>query len=199
MAASRPPAGTQWARFVMYMAGDMKEWSMDFWYSVTSGTISPTTDIKAVTTAVYSSLSAGIKNVLCTQDWSRGCIGYFNDGSGTIGTEHYQIVGGTISDQSLPEDVAVIVRKQTANLAKGGQGRWYFSMIAEQFVNGSYLTNDGITAYETCAVVFKTATTAGGLTLSPAHFSPKLNILIPIVNDPVVGLLGTRRKRRGPF
>jgi hypothetical protein len=65
------------------------------------------------------------------------------------------------------------------------------------------LNGSGIGDWQAFAVALKTAVTytatTGSVTLSPAHFSPFTGVLYPIVNTPVIGLLGTRRRRRGPF
>lgn len=198
--SSRPPLGTSWVLFKVFGQGDMKEFQNDFWYSVSSGSVSPGFDYHGMIGAFYGALSAVWKNALTLETALRGAIGYFNDGTGTIGAEYYLTVVGTQTDTPLPEDVSAIVRKQTADLRPGGQGRWYFSMVPESTTDGSYLTPTGISStYAPLAVQLKAAVTHSGVTLSPAHWSEKLNALIPLNDTPVVGLLGTRRRRRGPF
>lgn len=197
--ASRPAPGTAWALFKFFLQGDMKEFQTDFWYSISSGSVSPGYNYNAACNAVYAALVPDWKTILTPLTTIRGCIGYFNDGTGTLGAEYYQNTIGTLTDTPLPEDVTAIVRKQTANVMRGGQGRFRFGMIGESLTSGSYLVPGGITAMQPFAIAIKTAVTSGGVTFSPAHFSPKLNLLLAMQDTPVVGLLGTARRRRGPF
>jgi len=195
---SRPAAG-QWARFVVYGLGDMKEFSNDFWFSISAGSLAPPFNYNACLLAWYNSITTPWAAILTPGTTLRGAYGEFNDGTGTNTTNVYSNVSGTLSGTPMPEDVAAIVRKETANLTKSGKGRWFFSMLNQLLTVGSYLDSTGITNMDALAVGCKTATTYGGATLSPAHFSRKTGLLYPLTDTPVVGLLGTKRRRRGPF
>lgn len=199
MPSTRPPLGVVWALFRVFGTGDMKEFSNEFWYSISSGSFGPTYNFNGAIQQFYNAITPDWSSALTTGVTLRGAIGYFNDGTGTTGSEYYNNVVGTQTGASNPEDVAVVVRKKTSNMSKPGSGRWYFSEPAQADTVGSYLDSSGITNWALLAVQLKTAFTYSGVTFSPAHFSKKLAILLPIAETPVVGLLGTRRRRRGPF
>jgi len=196
---SRPTGGTSWARFTLYGIGDLKEFSNIFWYSVTSGSFLPTTNYQAICAAFYAMLTTPLIVPVSLTYTYRGVIGEFNDGAGTTGVEYYQNVLGTAVTDPLPEDVAVVVRKKTANTTRDGSGRWYFAGTTSADTIGSYLNSTGISDWQGVAVAAKSVVSAGSIVLSPAHFSPKTGLLYPILETPVVALLGTRRRRRGPF
>jgi hypothetical protein len=200
---SRPLPGTAYARFVEYGASDQKEFSNDYWYSVTAGTFDPSND--GVTAgAAFITLISNAHVAVLSVEWNlRGVNVELSDGALAIGTPVYSANPGVVSGPPIPGDVAAIVRKETTTPGKVGRGRWYFAGVPQAFNDGSYLTGGGYAAYQTFAVKLKTALNftgvLGAVTLSPAHFSRKTRLLYPIHNDPVVSLLGTKRKRRGPF
>jgi hypothetical protein len=197
--ASRPSPGTSWARFVLYQQGDIKEFSNDFWYSITAGSVTPPYDYFS---AIGAFLAAIVPALVACQAGSiivRGAYGEFNDGTGTIGVDNYSSSTGGGVDAPIPEDVALIVQKITSTLSRSARGRWYFTGIDSSQVNGSYLQLPIPTIFQTLATALKTAFTSGSVTFSPAHFSPNTGLLYPITDTPIVALLGTKRRRRGPF
>lgn len=196
---SRPAPGTQWARIVVYGTADVKEFSNDFWYSISAGSLVPPYAYATALLAIYTELTTPWILALSNTITLRGAYGEFNDGAGTATTNIYVSQLGVLSPEPVPEDVAVVVRKQTANLTPSGKGRWYFAGTPNTGVIGSYLTGGQLTLWQALAVAAKTAVTSGGVTFAPAHFSRKTRLLYPITDDPVVALLGTRRRRRGPF
>lgn len=200
---SRPAPGTAYVRAAMYASADMKEMQNDYWYSVSSGSVDPSLDGTAIGTALRLNMVAEWGNVMPSTAIYRGLAVEVSDGTLTIGTDVYLTYPGSQLDQPAPEDVSVIVQKQTTHPGKAGRGRWYFGQFARGFIEGSYLSTAGRTLFEALAVKLKSpvtvVATGGSITLSPAHFSPKTGMLYPIHNDPVIGLLGTSRRRRGPF
>lgn len=196
---SRPPAGIDWVRAIVFGLGDLKEFSNDFWFSVSAGSISSGYNYHGASQAIYTGLTTAWQPAITTSTTLRGVQVEYNDGTGTVSDDFYDSVSGTGIGNTVPEDVAVIVRKRTANHTASGKGRWYFCGAGTADCNGSYLNSSGITDWQAAAIGFKTAITFGGVTFSPAHFSAKTGLLYPIVDTPVVGLLGTRRRRRGPF
>lgn len=202
MASSRPGVGTVWVRMVVYYLLDMKEASDVFWFSVSSGSI-PTADLRHASAGdMYHTYMPTWSACVGTHVTFRGCYVEWNDGVGTQGVDWYEDVTGTLISDPMPEDVAVVVQKITAVPQPYARGRWYFAGAGQVDVKGSYLNGGGITDWQNFAIVLKgtvTPISAGGLILSPAHFSPHTQQLYPIVDTPVVALLGTRRRRRGPF
>lgn len=196
---SRPLPGTQWARFVAHGRLDQKTFSNDFWYSVTSGSISSTTPFHAVAAAWWAAMTSPWADAITTSTTLLGVTAYFNDGTGTFGIKYYNSVPGTGIGDTLPEDVAVVIQKLTADFAKAGKGRFFFSGAGVGDTTGSYLNSSGITDWQAFAVQIKSGFVTSGLTLSPAHFEPSTGLLKPIVDTPVISLLGTQRRRKGNF
>lgn len=197
--SSRPPAGTDWVRMQVWGRGDQKEFSNDLWFSLTSGSFSPGYDYHGACQAFFTAFKTAWQPAFSTEWLLRGVTGTFNNGAGSLESRYYQTVLGGDVTLALPGDVALVVSKTTANFAPGGKGRWYWTGVGQSEVDGSYLVAPTPTIFTTFAIMLKTAFTSGGITFSPAHFSPKLNMLLPIIDTPVTALLGTTRRRRGPF
>jgi hypothetical protein len=200
---SRPMPGTAYVRAAVYGLDDQKEFSVDFWYSVSSGTVTPDQDSVTIATAINGAVTMPWAATVDSATTFRGTYAEVSNGSEVVGGDWYQTQTGTLAGGPSPADIAVIVRKLTAQPGKTGRGRWYFPCPDVSLFSGSYLNSTGIAAYTTLAIACKTAITitayAGSVVLSPAHFSRKNRLLYPITNDPVVALLGTKRRRRGPF
>lgn len=196
---SRPNPGIEWAKFILMNTADGKEWGTDFWFSVSAGAITASTNFAAITSAFYTLIATQMANVTPTTNTVIGCFAYFNDGTGTYGIKHYENTPGVNSTAVMPEDVAALVRKEVAGFHNYQKGRWFFSNVSQNLCDGSYLSAAGLATYVPLAIACKTAVTAGTLTLSPAHFAPKTGLLYPIVDTPVISLLSTQRKRRGRF
>lgn len=195
---SRPLAG-DWILYRCYGYQDQKEWSMDFWYSVFSGT--PSTSWNAVTaaTAFQTAINTPLLNVLSSNAGVIGGEMWYNFGTGVIGTPVYLDNVGTAGSSPIPEDVAVVIQKITQSAGKQNRGRWYVPGIDGANIIGSYLSIAGIGNYQTLAIAFKASVSDQGLVYAPAHFNRVDGILVPLHDDPVVALLGTRRKRRFRF
>lgn len=202
MAGSRPIA-TPWVRATIYGKGDMKEFSNDFWFVVTAGTLNAAIDGTAAGVAIYSAYSALMSAPLVDTVVLRGIYTEIADGTSVVGTDYYQQVNGLDTSTGIPEDVAVVVRKLTGLPGKPNRGRWYFTQQAFDQIDGSYLSPTGTASYQALAsalnvpIVF--AGTGGSVTIQPAHFNRVTQTLHAIVASPFVTLLGTRRRRRGPF
>lgn len=183
----------------IFGAQDQKEFSNEFWYSISSGSPPGSWDRHAAAGVFYNAIGTAMIATMTAAAKLIGCEFYYNDGTGTLGVDYYSTLTPSGILEGVPEDIAVVVQKLTANVTKKGRGRWYFAGIGSTFVANSYLTTGGVTAYQALAVVLKAAQTDQGITYSPAHFSPGLGILIPITDTPVVNLLATRRRRRFGF
>jgi hypothetical protein len=195
---SRPTTGP-WGLLIIRGASDQKEWSNDFWFSISAGTPSGSWNQLNAAQAILAALTANFFDALQQNSKVLGATFYYNDGVGTIGVDYYATVDGLDVGDPLPEDIAVVVQKITANTTREGRGRWYVTGIPASSLTGSYLNSSGIALYATVATDWKTAITDQGVTWSPAHFSPSTGLLYPITNTPVIALIGTRRRRRFGF
>jgi hypothetical protein len=183
----------------IYGTQDQKEFSNEFWYTISAGSPPSNWDQHAAAGALYSAIGTPLVATMSSGCTLLGCEFYYNNGSGTLGVDYYSKLTDSLSIAGIPEDVAVVVQKITANATKQGRGRWYFAGVGVTLIANSYLTSSGITAYQALATQLKTAVTDQGVTYSPAHFSPGLGMLLPLVDCPVVALLATRRRRRFGF
>jgi hypothetical protein len=183
----------------IYGSQDQKEFSNEFWYSISAGSPGSMWDQHAAAGAFYSAIGTPLIATMCGTCKLIGCEMYYNDGTGTVGAAYYSTLTNSSVFSGIPEDVAVVIQKLTTNTTKKGRGRWYFAGVGVTEVNDSYLNSTGITNYQALAVQLKTAVTDQSITYSPAHFSPQLGTLIPLKDTPVVALLATRRRRRFGF
>ena len=193
----RPPG--PWGCVRVYGTQDQKEFSNEFWYSISAGTPGSTWDQHAAAGAFYTAIGTAMIATMNSSCTLLGCDFLYNDGTGTIGVDYYSKLTNSLAFAGIPEDVAVVVQKITANTTKKGRGRWYFAGVGITELTDSYLNATGMTNYQALAVALKTAVTDQGVTWSPAHYSPQLNTLIPLKDCPVVALLATRRRRRFGF
>jgi hypothetical protein len=194
---SRPPG--IWALLRIFGAQDQKEFSNEFWYSISAGSPPSSWDRHAAAGVLYNAIASPLLATMSANCSLKGAEFYYNDGTGTLGVDYYQTHNSSAILSGIPEDVAVVVQKLTTNTTKKGRGRWYFAGVATGFVQDSYLNSGGITSYQALAVQLKTAVTDQTITYSPAHYSPGLNMLFPIADTPVIALLATRRRRRFGF
>jgi hypothetical protein len=193
-----PPGVWGRARVFCYM--DQKEFSNEYYYTVSAGGPIPVTwDPYAAATAFNSAIAVPLRVLMGSNVGTVGTQFTYNDGTGSSATDYYSKVASVSSSLAIPEDASVVVQKKTGNHTRGGSGRWYFSGVDRVNVGGSYLTTSGVNAWQAFAVALKTAVVDQGITWSPAHFSKKLGLLLPIINTPVISLLGTRRRRRFIF
>lgn len=201
---SRPAAGVEYVYCKVYGTSDQKEFSNEFWYSVSSGALAPPLDGAIVATTIYTTLCGPWLEVLNQLALLRGIYCELSDGSVVIGTPFYQDQQGQeMSTDYLPGDVAAVVQKITAHPGKTGRGRWYFSCVGVDLATNSYINPSGMTLFQSLSLTARTNITvtgaSGPIVLAPAHFSPTDGLLYPILQAPVVALLGTKRRRRGPF
>lgn len=192
------PTNALWARSIVYGRLDQKEWSNDFWYLIDSAPLPfwSHSTAAAANFAVTANLMAAVMPMAAT---ILGVQLYVHYAGGTVGTPYYDTINGAISGGYLPEELAVIVRKQTATVTPDGKGRWYFTCIPQSYVTGSYLNDAGITAYGGLGLQLWPQYSDQGITYTPANFSPTTGLLYPLVACEAVSLLGTRRRRRFRF
>lgn len=193
----RPPG--VWALATLFSRLDQKEMSNEFWFKLSAAPVLATWNGVLAADGLFTYLTNPLQNLTPTQIKFVGVNLLVNDGTGTIGFQGYGTVGGTVSGGYLPEDVSVIVQKDTASFMKGETGRWYFSGVPDAYANGSYLSVLGETTWLAQAPSLLSTFVDQTITYTPAHFSPKNNTLNAIVAIGAVPLLGTRRRRRFRF
>lgn len=192
------PTG-QWVRMEVYFAGQEKQWSNVFWYTVSGGSIASPYDLYAATNDLFTSMLSALQGIMLTTYTIRGCYCVFNDGVGSFGIDDYTGGSGLVSGTKVPEDLAIVVQKISALYTSDGRGRWYFSGFPATFVNGSYLAIASNTPLATLITALLTPVVSGGVTFNPAVFSNTLSALNNVISINPIALLGTQRKRRTRF
>jgi hypothetical protein len=203
MAHSRPVGGLPWVRAAIYGFGDQKEFSNDFWFNVTAGTLDPAVDGLVTAGAIYDYLGPLIRAVMSEEHLHRGINCEINNGSYTVGTDKYADIFGTQEAAAIPFDDSVVVQKICGLAGKANRGRWYFTGIADTFVTGSYINDSGVASFqalaEGCHTPITVTASGGAATLTPAHLNRQTGALHAILSSPWIRLVGTKRSRRGPF
>lgn len=195
---ARPPG--IWALAQLYSLQDQREMSNDFWFHLSAAPDLNAWDGRLAAINLHLALTNALVPVTAVSVKFLGVDLLVSDGTGTVGYAGYQTVVGGVSGSALPEDVSVIVQKDTASYLPGDRGRWYFSGVPEVFTTGSYLNNlVGEVAWSTAAPLLMQSITDQGIQYDPAHYSPSNNNLLNIKVCTAVALLGTRRRRRFRF
>lgn len=189
-----------YVRVSLYMNEDVKEASNIYWFDPgNTYTIDPT-QIASDSHDLVLALHTNVKVCMASTVTLRGGYVEWSDGVGTIGIDSYQPIAGTISAAALPEDVAAVVSKWDGGTGPSHRGRWYFSGIPETFSTGSYLNvATGKVALDNLASNLLGTLSIGANMLVPSHFGKKGRTFQHLVLTNPVDLLGTRRRRRGPF
>jgi hypothetical protein len=197
---SRPTAG-QWVLAELYQSGYDKLLSNLFWFKADGITFDSTFDYKGSGDAVIAALTNDIKGTLATTQTILGGSVLFGMPAGSYGVDVYQSQVGTgPAGSALPEDVAVVVQKNTDLLGPTNRGRWFFSGAPQAFANGNYLGSGGHTAFLALAnLLNQPIVLPGGGSIPPATFSPKIGTLQAISACSPVALLATSRRRRPRF
>lgn len=195
------PTGGQWILVETFINGYDKLISNLFWYLADALEFDSSFDyhgsadtlLAHVANALAPSMPAGISFI--------GANVLFGKPEGTYGVNIYHVTPGTAASGSpMPEDVAVVVQKNTNFFGPTKRGRWYFSGVSSLFQNGNYLNNGGNTLFITIAATLSQNVTVGSdIDISPATFSPKDGTLTQITSALPVNLLGTSRRRRPRF
>lgn len=193
---SRPPG--PWGLCILYGLQDQKEFSNDFWFKL-DGTPSFDWDQAAAASAIVTALELALVPVMSLNAKWKGGSFLYNDGTGTKGAEYYLNNPGLLSGNAAPEDVAVVVRKNTVTFTPGSEGRWYFTGLAISNVQGSYLTSGAQTDWQTAVSNLIADIPDQGVTWQHAHYHKKVNTLLRVPHATPVALLGTRRRRRFRF
>lgn len=193
------PASYPWLKVTTYISGYVKEASNEFWFFGAGAALPTNYDPTMTATAAYAYLTPILTPLMSAQTSIIGCAIESNFSMGTFGSSTYQTTAGTVAGISLPEDVAVVVRKESLTPGKSTTGRWRFTSIPETFSNGSYLSTTGTTAFNTQVPLLLSSFVDQGVNWFPSIYSRKLSLLTEISSLSTDGLLGTNRRRRPRF
>lgn len=110
--------------------------------------------------------------------------------------------GTVATNQSLPEEDCVVIRKRTGLADRTHRGRIFVPLVPETLQEESRLTDAGITAYNALAYKFKQVwsfdESLAGMVGTPKHAAWKAGTLDTIVETGVVVDVLNRRDRRDP-
>jgi hypothetical protein len=197
MAVSRP--APPYCTVIAYCGGDQKQWSGEYWYKPDTSMI-PSDFSPAALAQTFNTLWGPFYQSILTPTFNfYGVEVVVNFGTGAFGSKAYGTLAGTATGVSLPEDVAAVVQCFTSVGGRSHTGRKFFSMVPEPLTQGSYLSSDGLTLYQTFSGVFLGTTTDQGVGYVPQIYSRKLNTLTPARGIQVIAELGTLRRRRSRF
>lgn len=192
------PTGT-WLFAEMFFSADGKQWSTEFWFDGAAHAQPAAFDPNALAVSIQAAYAAGFESILPNV---YSCIGTrveANFGGGTFGGETHDSFVGSNINPPIPEDVCVVVRKQTQTGGPSGSGRWRLSGLGIDCLNGSYLSAPGAFFIADLITQFVTPITDQGITWTPQVYSAKNNLLIKITAAVADLLLGTARRRRTKF
>lgn len=187
-----------WTRLEVFFNGALsKEWSNIFWF-IQSAMV-PTADIKGDTALLKDYWANQAASVQSSSVSSIGCVATINNGTGSYSAEDYGAVPGTLMNDPIPEDNAVVVQRLSATAGPSGRGRIFVAGIDNSLVTGSYLNVAGTAAFTAIATALLMPVAGATVMYAPATFSPNTGNLLPITSWETVDLIGTNRRRRPRF
>lgn len=193
---SRP--GGLWVRAeIFFQTIYGKEWSNIFWYKPT---LIPTgADLFTDAHTILVTL-ANIYALITTAEVTIvGAQILFNDGTGTYGVEDYTPTLGTVAGALVPEDISVVVQRNTSTAGASHRGRIFVAGIPASFVKGSYLSPLGQTDMGNFAAALVPDISGVTSTYKGYNFSPTGGHFEEVIAWQEVSLLATNRKRRPRF
>jgi hypothetical protein len=110
---------------------------------------------------------------------------------------HYRTDAGMISSPNLPDDMCVILRRQSDQAGPSGRGRIRMPGVPESFVNGNYLSGSTANTNMAALTTALFAPVANqGITWSSALFSSHLGAMHTLIAWHFDDLIYTSRRRR---
>jgi len=171
------------------------------WYKVTAG-VPSLANINGICTELMDAITPVLTPLLSDQykffgiegKWRNGAVAF--DGTSTGAAE----VGTESTDEVLPEDDAVVIRKQSGFAGRNKRGRIFVGFVPEIFQNESRLTDPAIVLYQAFASFIKTPIVlpVAGVTLQPVTPDYKTATLIDVQQTAVNLDIMSRRDRRNP-
>lgn len=105
---------------------------------------------------------------------------------------------GTVADDVLPEDDAVVIQRRSGLSGRSKRGRIFVPFIPKTFVEGSHLVPDGYEAFQSVATAFFSDRVIGAITYKPILLDRKNELLVDITAANVVLEICNRRDRYNP-
>lgn len=191
---------TNWARVLFVYGNDtVRPFVCVCYYELSAAPAGdPQIFANAVATNVSAAFIADAVEVLTDLSLVYGFVAQVHLGGVTYnGETSGSPVGGTVeSTDEMPNYVAVVIQKRTAQPGKSGRGRWYMGAVPESFTDTNKLTTTAFDQYKTLAEHFNETVVVSGINLAPRHYSKKNETLYPIVQCRVNKTLATQRRRR---
>ena len=190
--------GTYIRAIVFYGRADYTASNM-FYYKNTGATVIPA-NINSVADDVYQYFAPLYAAALTTTHSVFGVRLVFDDGTNQYeGLSNSPATPGTVSGDTLPEEDAIVLRRQTHKKGRNKRGRVFIGLVPEALQDESLLTTPGAAVYAALATaVMASIITATGPVLDPQQPDFKTAVLEPVVAAAYVIDVLNRRDRRSP-
>lgn len=166
-----------------------------YYYLETNATLS-NTDAEALASVI--DLDVGPKLVACLPNdatYHHVTVKINNDGLAYEALDGASSDVGALADDSLPQGVAVVIRKRTAVPGRRGRGRWYVGCISEDDNDSGKLEPAAQTRWEALAAAMAVDRTIGANVWKACHYSRADDTMVPIVNTIVQRNFGRQGRR----
>jgi hypothetical protein len=185
----------QRARVLLWHAIGRKEWTNVLHFELT-GAFSGSFDIQAACASVDAHFkTAWIAPLGGDYVWLGPDISVYNVGV-TSNASVYDSDPGTQSDPALPNEVAALVRLQSATGGASGRGRVYVGGLTSTLVSDGRLSATAITFMNAIAAVLRSSISIQGQTWVPSIQSKTANAYYHVVTSVSEVNVGTQRRRR---
>jgi hypothetical protein len=188
------PAGP-WIRSIIYFQNGERQFQNDLWFKV-GAPPEEGTNINTVAAAVDTALLAKFGAVQNAECQYLGNTTYLNNGTYTISAETSHAAPGTLSNEILPSESAVVVRINAGVATRKGAGRIFVGGVDSSMVTESKLSTAGTVAFAALCAALMGITTLGGVVCEIAVWSRSLGVLDAAQFSDPATILGHRRKRR---
>lgn len=189
---------TNWCKAMLVYGSDQKSPFINVLYYELSaaGPADKQVFVDAIAAAVRTAFLSDWEEIICATSRIYGVATQLNVGGVVYtGSTNVASSAGLVEADELPNADAVVIQKRTAQPGKEGRGRWYVGGVPETFTDTSWLNVTGMSEYNSFAEHLNETLTVSGVTLSPRHYSKKLDTMYPIVTCKTAVRLGTMRRR----
>lgn len=167
------------------------------WYDLSGEPADPSVAATSFATAIGTAIGTEADNILTTASNFLGVQVALTTGGGTyVAFTGGGAVTGLVAGDELPSYAAVLIQKRTGAAGRPGRGRWYIPFVPELLTNEGIIEPGSVAAYDDLGIAYFLEHTEGGVTATPAHYSPTDDVLYPILSVQVVSVLATQRRRR---
>lgn len=168
-------------------------------YVLGSGTAPDFDTIQTVANDFKTAFAGAMPGVLTTgHDFFGVEVVYTGGGAQIDAVSNTAASTGTVSGDTMPEEVAVLIQRRTGLQGRSKRGRVFVPCVPDSFVTGSTLTSTAMTAYLGVAEMIKNdvETNAGALVWESRQPSYATNTLLAITQSRVGLEVVSRRDRR---